>query len=58
MVRTCLRRHPWDRPGNAACPEIEQAIRWYAMRWSVDVAFHDSKRSLSLEQPWGGATDE
>jgi len=29
----------------------EQVIRWYAMRWSVEVTFRDSKQCLSFEEP-------
>lgn len=31
----------------------EQVIVWYAMRWSVEVANHDSKQHLGFEQPQG-----
>jgi hypothetical protein len=31
----------------------EQVLSWYAMRWSLEVAFHDSKQSLGFEQPQG-----
>jgi hypothetical protein len=31
----------------------EQLIAWYAMRWSVEVTFHDSKQHLGFEQPQG-----
>ena len=31
----------------------EEVIRWYAMRWSVEVANRDSKQSLGFEQPQG-----
>jgi hypothetical protein len=31
----------------------EQVIGWYAMRWSIEVTFHDSKQSLGFEQPQG-----
>lgn len=31
----------------------EEVIAWYAMRWSVEVAFHDSKQHLGFEQPQG-----
>lgn len=31
----------------------EQVIAWYAMRWSVEVAFHDSKQHLGFEHPQG-----
>jgi hypothetical protein len=29
----------------------EEVITWYAMRWSVEVTFHDSKQHLGFEQP-------
>lgn len=29
----------------------EMVIMWYAMRWSIEVAFHDSKQHLGFEQP-------
>jgi hypothetical protein len=31
----------------------EQVLAWYAMRWSVEVAFHDAKGHLGFEQPQG-----
>jgi hypothetical protein len=31
----------------------EQVILWYAMRWSVEVANHDSKQHLGFEEPQG-----
>ena len=31
----------------------EQVIGWYASRWSVEVAFHDSKQHLGFEEPQG-----
>lgn len=31
----------------------EQVIQWYAMRWSVEVAFRDSKQFLGFEEPQG-----
>ena len=31
----------------------ETVIAWYAMRWSLEVAFHDSKQHLGFEQPQG-----
>jgi hypothetical protein len=31
----------------------EQVICWYAMRWSVEVAFRDSKQCLGFEEPQG-----
>lgn len=31
----------------------EQVIAWYAMRWSIEVAFHDSKQHLGFEEPQG-----
>jgi DDE superfamily endonuclease len=31
----------------------EQVIAWYAMRWSIEVAFHDSKQQLGFEEPQG-----
>jgi hypothetical protein len=31
----------------------EQVIAWYAMRWSVEVAFHDSKQHLGFQEPQG-----
>lgn len=30
-----------------------QVIAWYAMRWSVEVAFHDSKQHLGFQEPQG-----
>ena len=30
-----------------------QVIGWYAMRWSVEVAFHDSKQHLGFQEPQG-----
>ena len=31
----------------------QQVIAWYASRWSIEVAFHDSKQHLGFEQPQG-----
>ena len=31
----------------------EQVIAWYARRWSIEVAFHDSKQHLGFEEPQG-----
>jgi len=31
----------------------EQILAWYAQRWSLEVAFHDSKQSLGFEEPQG-----
>jgi hypothetical protein len=31
----------------------EMVIMWYAMRWSIEVAFHDSKQHLGFEEPQG-----
>lgn len=31
----------------------EQVLRWYAMRWSIEVTFHDAKQQLGFEQPRG-----
>ena len=31
----------------------EQVLTWYAMRWSLEVAFRDSKQSLGFEDPQG-----
>jgi len=31
----------------------QQVITWYASRWSIEVAFHDSKGQLGFEEPQG-----
>lgn len=31
----------------------EEVIAWYASRWSIEVAFHDSKQKLGFEEPQG-----
>lgn len=31
----------------------EQVIAWYAMRWSIEVAFHDGKQHLGFQEPQG-----
>jgi len=31
----------------------EQVLTWYARRWAVEVAFHDSKQYLGFEEPQG-----
>jgi DDE superfamily endonuclease len=31
----------------------QQVIAWYASRWSIEVAFHDSKGQLGFEEPQG-----
>lgn len=30
-----------------------EVLTWYALRWSIEVAFHDSKSSLGFEEPQG-----
>jgi hypothetical protein len=30
-----------------------EILTWYAWRWSIEVAFHDSKQSLGFEEPQG-----
>lgn len=30
-----------------------EILSWYASRWSIEVAFHDSKQSLGFEEPQG-----
>ena len=30
-----------------------EVLTWYAMRWSIEVTFHDSKTHLGFEQPQG-----
>lgn len=30
-----------------------EVLTWYALRWSIEVAFHDSKGSLGFEEPQG-----
>lgn len=30
-----------------------EVLTWYAWRWSIEVAFHDSKQSLGFEEPQG-----
>jgi hypothetical protein len=31
----------------------QQVLTWYAQRWSIEVAFHDSKTHLGFEEPQG-----
>jgi len=31
----------------------EQILIWYAMRWSIEVTFHDAKQHLGFEEPQG-----
>ncbi len=31
----------------------EQVLVWYAMRWAIEVTFHDTKQHLGFEQPQG-----
>ncbi len=33
--------------------DAEQVLTWYAMRWSIEVTFHDAKQHLGFEQPQG-----
>lgn len=33
--------------------DAQQVLTWYAMRWAIEVAFHDSKQHLGFEQPQG-----
>jgi hypothetical protein len=39
----------------STCSEAgaEQVLSWYALRWSLEVTFHDSKQSLGFEEPQG-----
>jgi SRSO17 transposase len=30
-----------------------EVLTWYALRWSIEVAFHDSKQHLGFEEPQG-----
>jgi hypothetical protein len=30
-----------------------EVLTWYALRWSIEVAFHDSKMHLGFEEPQG-----
>ena len=30
---------------------VEQVLAWYAMRWAIEVTFHDAKQHLGFEQP-------
>lgn len=31
----------------------EQVLMWYAMRWAIEVTFHDAKQHLGFQQPQG-----
>lgn len=31
----------------------QQVLSWYALRWSMEVSFHDGKQQLGLDQPQG-----
>lgn len=33
--------------------DAQQVLAWYAMRWSIEVTFHDAKQHLGFEQPQG-----
>jgi len=33
--------------------DAEQVLQWYAMRWAIEVTFHDAKQHLGFEQPQG-----
>jgi len=33
--------------------KAEQVLTWYAWRWSMEVAFHDSKQHLGFQEPQG-----
>lgn len=39
----------------STCTETsaEQVLTWYAMRWSIEMMFHDSKGQLGFEEPQG-----
>lgn len=39
----------------STCAEAtaEEVLQWYAWRWSIEVAFHDSKQHLGFEEPQG-----
>ena len=46
-------RKPQAFYSTCADATAQQVIAWYAMRWSIEVAFHDSKQHLGFEQPQG-----
>jgi DDE superfamily endonuclease len=33
--------------------DAQEVLSWYAMRWAIEVTFHDSKQHLGFEQPQG-----
>jgi len=33
--------------------DAQQVLAWYAMRWAIEVTFHDAKQHLGFEQPQG-----
>ena len=33
--------------------KAEEVLTWYAWRWSIEVAFHDSKQHLGFQEPQG-----
>lgn len=35
------------------CASAEQVLRWYALRWSIEEAFQNSKMHLGFEEPQG-----
>lgn len=35
--------------------DAQQVLAWYAMRWAIEVTFHDAKQHLGFEQPQGWA---
>ena len=39
----------------STCAEAsaQEVLTWYAMRWSIEVTFHDAKQHLGFEQPQG-----
>lgn len=46
-------RRPQAFYSTASEATAEEVLQWYAMRWSIEVTFHDAKQHLGFEQPQG-----
>ena len=48
-------RHKMKQAFYSTCVQAtaQEVLAWYAMRWSIEVTFHDAKQHLGFEQPQG-----
>ncbi len=50
-----LGHNPMKQAFYSTCFEAsaDEVLSWYAMRWSIEVTFHDSKQHLGFQEPQG-----